>query len=402
MFQRVATYALKMADRTQLVYQRDGERLRHTAKILSVVPVSALTAPDQALVKDASDVEHAIITDSTIFHVQGGGQLSDTGTMTSSDEAATAKADSTFEVKSELQQHVDAEKRNLHSRLHTAGHVMSLAIHALCREGVLPPLTEVKASHYPDSAAVVFNGSIDGKHKDAIQAKTDEFVRSASPVKIHWWPMEELLAKCHGTGEGFALPEGETLGRVVEMEGLGSYPCGGTHVQDCSQVGKIEVKKIARSKGTKGWGLSISFSGHRSLIDDIATGMLVLRVRDRRSDQVYFRTVQMQVPGVSSQPPENGIRSGIDVREVMVKGSAHFLVHSVCSAPASHSIVPAHSPNALKESISHSASPVRRAVVRIRIRQKRLVAPREEHKYYDFVRVALELSCGDSQGFCAK
>jgi Ser-tRNA(Ala) deacylase AlaX len=36
---------------------------------------------------------------------------------------------------------------------------------------------------------------------------------------------------------------------VVEMEGLGSYPCGGTHVTDCSKVGKIEVKKITRSKG---------------------------------------------------------------------------------------------------------------------------------------------------------
>ncbi|KAF1940476.1 ThrRS/AlaRS common domain-containing protein [Clathrospora elynae] len=268
-----------MTDPTQLVYQRDGERLLHTVKILSIVPVSALTTPDQAFVKDASEIEHAVITDSTIFHVQGGGQLSDTGTMTSS-YAAAAKPDSTFEVKSvrrpaqgsqilhfgrfipvdgatarfdageELQQHVDAEKRNLHSRLHTAGHIMSLAIHALCRESVLPPLTESKASHYPDSAAVVFNGTIEGKHKDAIQAKTDEFVRSARPVKIHWWSVEKLLEKCNGTSEGFALPEGETIGRVVEMEGLGSYPCGGTHVQDCSQVGKIEVKKISRSKGT--------------------------------------------------------------------------------------------------------------------------------------------------------
>ena len=268
-----------MSGSTQLVFQQDGERLLHTAKILSIVPVSELPAPDQALVKDVSDVEHAIIVDSTIFHVQGGGQPSDTGKMTSFDTAAT-NADSTFEVKSvrqpaqggqilhfgrfipadgatapfdagrELQQHVDAEKRNLHSRLHTAGHVMSLAIHALCREGALPPLKELKASHYPDSAAVVFNGTLEGKHKDIIQAKTDEFVQSARPVKIHWWPMEELLEKCYGTGEGFALPEGETLGRVVEMEGLGSYPCGGTHVQDCSKVGKIEVKKISRSKGT--------------------------------------------------------------------------------------------------------------------------------------------------------
>lgn len=263
-----------MTDRTKLVYQQDGERLLHTTKILSIVPISALTKADQSLVKDSSDIEHAVTTDSTIFYVQGGGQPSDTGTMTSD---AAAKADSIFEVKlmrhpaqgsqilhfgrfvpvegtrfdagEQIQQHVDAEKRTLHSRLHTAGHVLGLAINALCREGVLPPLTESKASHNPGSAAVEFGGIIEGKHKDAIQAKTDEFVRSARPVKIHWWSMEELLEKCTGVVEGFELPEGEVMGRVVEMEGLGSYPCGGTHVQDCSQVGKIEVKKISRSKG---------------------------------------------------------------------------------------------------------------------------------------------------------
>ncbi len=264
-----------MTDRTKLVYQQDGERLLHTTKILSIVPVSALTKPDQTLVKDSSDIEHAVITDSTIFYVQGGGQPSDTGTMT---PHVAAKADSIFQVKSvrhpaqgsqilhlgrfipvgatrsdagdEVQQHVDAEKRNLHSRLHTAGHILGFAINALCREGALPPLTESKASHYPDSAAVEFGGTIEGKHKNAIQAKTDEFVRSARPVKIHWWSMEELLEKCTGVAEGFELPEGEVMGRVVEMEGMGSYPCGGTHVEDCSQVGKIEVKKISRSKGT--------------------------------------------------------------------------------------------------------------------------------------------------------
>ena len=263
-----------MTDRTKLVYQQDGERLLHTAKIVSIVPISALTKPDQSLGNESSDIEHAIITDSTIFHVQGGGQPSDTGTMTTN---APPKADSIFEVKSvhhpaqgsqvlhlgrfipkgatlldagkEVQQRIDAEKRKLHSRLHTAGHILGLAINALCREGVLPPLVESKASHYPDSAAVEFGGFIEGKHKDVIQAKTDEFVRSARSVKIHWWSMEELLEKCTGVAEGFKLPEGEAMGRVVEMEGLGSYPCGGTHVQNCSQVGKIEVKKISRSKG---------------------------------------------------------------------------------------------------------------------------------------------------------
>lgn len=264
-----------MTERTKLVYQEDGERLLHTTKILSIVPVSALENADQSLIKDSSDIEHAVITDSTIFYVQGGGQPSDTGVMTPS---VAAKADSVFQVKSvrhpaqgsqilhfgrftpvegsrfdagdEVQQNVDADKRNLYSRLHTAGHILGFAINALSREGVLPPLTESKASHYPDSAAVEFGGTIEGKHKDAIQAKTDEFVRSARPVKIHWWTLDELLEKCTGVTEGFELPEGEVMGRVVEMEGLGSYPCGGTHVRDCSQVGKIEVKKISRSKGT--------------------------------------------------------------------------------------------------------------------------------------------------------
>nr|POE96398.1 alanyl-trna editing protein alax-m [Quercus suber] len=268
-----------MASATQLIYQRFGERILHAAQVLSVVPISALPAADQALVKDATDIEHAVITDSTIFHVQGGGQPSDTGTMTSPAEPEAPNGDTTFEVKSvrhpaeggqvlhfgrfiqangatahfstdlNLYQHVDAEKRKLYSRLHSGGHIMSLAIHTLCREGIIPGLKESKASHYPDSAAVTFEGTIEAKHKDAIQAKTDEYVKSARPIKIHWWPMEELLEKCYAS-EGFALPKGESMGRVVEMEGLGSYPCGGTHVQDCSQVGKIEVKKISRSKGT--------------------------------------------------------------------------------------------------------------------------------------------------------
>ncbi|KAL4905584.1 hypothetical protein BDW74DRAFT_17999 [Aspergillus multicolor] len=261
-----------MAESTKLVYHYDMERTSYTSSIISVIPVSELPAPDQGLVPANSDIEHAVVTDSTIFYVQGGGQPSDIGVITS-----PVQSPSMFEVKSVrhpasgsqvlhlgrfaptgtpgfnpgqgVEQAIDARTRTLHSRLHTAGHVMSLAIHALIREGVLPPLKESKASHYPDAAWVMFEGLIEGKHKNAIQAKTDEFVRSASPVRIHWWSMEDLREKCAGVTDDFKLPEGEEFGRVVEMEGLGSYPCGGTHVKDCSLVGSIVVKKISRSKG---------------------------------------------------------------------------------------------------------------------------------------------------------
>ena len=36
---------------------------------------------DQALSKDLAEIEHAVITNSTVFYMQGGGQPSDTGTM---------------------------------------------------------------------------------------------------------------------------------------------------------------------------------------------------------------------------------------------------------------------------------------------------------------------------------
>lgn len=261
-------------ERTKLVYQHHGELREYPSKVLSILPISALPEADLSLIKNPTAEDFALITEETIFYPQGGGQPSDTGTITtissdSKDKAvfevnsvrypATGRAilhfgrfqppTSTFQPNQPIHQSIDADKRDLFSRLHTAGHILGLAINALSREGVLPPLSESKASHYPDSAAVEFGGTIEGNFKDAIQAKTDEFVAGKSRVLIHWWPMERLRSECMGVTEAFELPEGETLGRVVEMEGLGAYPCGGTHVGDCGMVGKIEVRKIARSKG---------------------------------------------------------------------------------------------------------------------------------------------------------
>ncbi|KAL2063123.1 hypothetical protein VTL71DRAFT_6195 [Oculimacula yallundae] len=265
------------AARTKLVYQHHQELRKHLGKVLSISPVSTLPESDKALLKNASADDYALVTDETIFYVQGGGQPSDTGTITTTTSSSDSK-NSTFEVSAvrhpavggailhfgrfnpasepslkigdEIHQSIDGAKRDHYSRLHTAGHILGLAINALMQDGTLPStLVESKASHYPDAASVEFVGLIESKHLAAIQAKTDEFVASGKKVSIHWWSMERLLKDCLGVGEGFELPEGETEGRVVEMEGLGAYPCGGTHVQTCDQVGKVEVRKISRSKG---------------------------------------------------------------------------------------------------------------------------------------------------------
>lgn len=112
---------------------------------MSVEPVNSLPEVDRALLKDASDEDHVVTTEETIFYVQGGGQPTDTGSMTADGSdtesftvAAVRKASDglvlhfgrfsgkAFTPGQAVKQSVDAEKRNLYSRIHDAGHIVSL------------------------------------------------------------------------------------------------------------------------------------------------------------------------------------------------------------------------------------------------------------------------------------
>ena len=97
-------------------------------------------------------------------------------------------------------------------------------------------------------ANVEFLGFIDGKHKAGIQAKVDEFVNAAMPVQIYEWNEEQVSDPKNKV----YMPENskvEGVVRVVSIGDAGAYPCGGTHVTDTSQCGKVNVYKISRSKG---------------------------------------------------------------------------------------------------------------------------------------------------------
>lgn len=152
---------------------------------------------------------------------------------------------------------VDDARRDLHSRIHSAGHILSLAVRHLSEAGELPAVSEIKAQHYPDVAFVDFKGTIDGKFKDAIQAQCDKIVQEARPIEVCWYNEDELRENCAGLPEGFKVPEGKPA-RAISVKGLGAYPCGGTHVHDTSEVGKIIVRKISRSKGNSKVSYNVS------------------------------------------------------------------------------------------------------------------------------------------------
>lgn len=216
--------------------------------------------------KGADEKHHVIVTEKTIFHPQGGGQPSDTGlikgpsgnfvvTAVRMDVAGQVLHLGLFDegvsmtVGETVEQAIDAEKRLLYSRLHTAGHVLGSAVRNLL-EKEIHNFDELKASHFPDSAACEFQGSIEGKWKDAIQTKIDEYVAAKMPVQIEWWDEEDFRSRGleRLIPDRSLVPTGEKS-RVVHIVGAEVYPCGGTHVDTTDLCGPVAVKKISRKTG---------------------------------------------------------------------------------------------------------------------------------------------------------
>lgn len=264
------------AARTYLAFHHDAKLYKLPTVVTAVHAFSAIDEANRLLFKQGSDAHHVVVTEKTIFHPQGGGQPSDVGAMTGPAGAVfdvqavrmdavhdgqvlhfgrfggsggAPSAAPSFQPGEAVEQAIDADKRVLYSRLHTAGHVLGAAVrHLLERE--VEGFDELKASHFPDSAACEFAGAIEGRWREPIQRKVDEYVAAAMPVEIDWWDEDDF--RRHGLErlipDRSLAPPGEKF-RVVNIVGAEAYPCGGTHVDTTDLCGETKVKKISRSKG---------------------------------------------------------------------------------------------------------------------------------------------------------
>lgn len=269
--------------RTFLAFQHNGHLTTLQAAVTAVRSIASLDEASRSLFKQAKDEDHVVVTDATVFHPQGGGQPSDVGVMTSKDNMASdgvvtgsgprfdvhmvrmsaleqgevlhfgrfASPSSVFRPGDRVTQTIDTEKRLLYSRYHTAGHVLGAAVRHLLEKEV-ENFDETKASHVPESASCEFFGLIEGKWKDVIQQKLDEYIDKDMPVEIDWWDEDDFRAN----GMERLIPDRQLMGmadgekfRVVKIVGAETYPCGGTHVDTTKLCGKTNVRKISRSKG---------------------------------------------------------------------------------------------------------------------------------------------------------
>ncbi len=275
-----AEYLLKQTT-TYLAFQYDANLHTHRTIIKAIQPVESLHEDNRSLFKSSTPTDYVVVTASTIFHPQGGGQPSDTGSICNTGgvkfEVLSVRMDAVtdgqvlhfgrfvpanldpstppsapppgFLVGEDVDQAIDVDARALYSRLHTAGHVLGAAVRHLLQDKI-PGFDELKASHFPQQAACEFQGIIEGKWKSGIQEKVDSYIEKGMPVEIEWCDEEDFAKE----GLQRLLPEKRPVDggkwRIVRIVGAECYPCGGTHVQTTNLCGKTTVKKISRSKGT--------------------------------------------------------------------------------------------------------------------------------------------------------
>jgi Ser-tRNA(Ala) deacylase AlaX len=223
-----------------------------------------------AAVVDVRDEEGRMIVvlDQTVFYPQGGGQPFDTGKITGetgefvveevrfADEVVrhigTMKSGN-LKNGDAVRLDVDAERRRLNSRLHSAGHVVDMAVNAL-NLGWRPG----KGYHFPNGPYVEYEGSLTDTDKETLKAKIEEasnaFVRGGRDTTIVFMEKEKMHEVCAFVPE--YLPEGKP-GRVV-MYGDFGVPCGGTHVNNLSEIGPLVIRKL-KQEGANirvGYGLA--------------------------------------------------------------------------------------------------------------------------------------------------
>ncbi|ENK5209250.1 alanyl-tRNA editing protein [Klebsiella aerogenes] len=176
-----------------------------------------------------ADGRYAIELDRTLFHPQGGGQPSDSGWI---DEqvvmTVTTRGDSVLHIVEqplplgEVKIRIDASARQLHARLHSAGHLLGLA-------GEQFGWRPVKAHHWPGEGRITFAAGAGAALPDA----------SALLTQVSAWQQQDL-------------PRRITLANGLRAVGFGdlpAYPCGGTHVASLAALGNIVISQLKMKKG---------------------------------------------------------------------------------------------------------------------------------------------------------
>lgn len=200
--------------------------------------------------------------DRTVFYPLGGGQAGDTGRLGTWRVLDTRKgptADSVFHilepgaalaVGSPVEAQLDWERRHRLMRLHSALHLLGAVVKA--------PVTGGRIGE--DKAHLDFDVDMSRLVAPEIEGELNALVARGVDTRVRWITDAELDARPELVKTmSVAPPRGEGRVRLLEIPGIDLQACGGTHVANTAEIGKLQVIRI-RSEGKRNKRVTIQLA----------------------------------------------------------------------------------------------------------------------------------------------
>lgn len=216
---------------------------------------------------------YAVVLDQTVFFPEGGGQLSDTGTLTAGEKALPVKhvhekAGEIFhETKEPLAPgtkvvaKIDWPVRFDHMQQHCGEHMLSYAFYKLFGAH------NVGFHMSADMVGIDLDREVDWQQALQAERFTNREIQEDRPVTTKLVPAEEAakmnLRKFNDKLTGIL--------RIVTVEGSDSCTCCGTHPTSSGMVGLVKIFKVEKHKE----GSRISFLCGREALERVEQYMLV-------------------------------------------------------------------------------------------------------------------------------
>ena len=211
------------------------------------------------------DKENNLIElEKTAFYGKGGGQPGDSGRLITELETIevieTIKKEDTLlhqvntvnnlKIGSIIKGKIDWDKRYKFMRMHTALHLLCAVVPMGVTGGQIGDL----------KSRLDFNADANSINKEEIQKKLNQVLKNDHKIIYEWIGSEELEKKPELVRTMSVKPP-ETNGkiRLVKIGNIDLQPCGGTHVENTSEIGSVIVGKI-ENKGKMNRRINISLS----------------------------------------------------------------------------------------------------------------------------------------------
>ena len=216
--------------------------------------------------------DKGIRLDRTVFYPMGGGQPGDVGRLVLADGGVIEIADTVKGANHEdvvhvpkpgspavaagtkLRAEIDWDRRHRLMRMHTCLHLLSAVIKG-----------DVTGGQVGDGKGRLdFNLPDQSLDKELIAREINRLITENHPVQPRWITDEELAAQPELVRTmSVKPPMGSGKVRLLNIEGVDLQPCGGTHVGNTAEIGRVMITKI-ENKGKMNRRVNLALVGAAS------------------------------------------------------------------------------------------------------------------------------------------